>query len=75
MIRFATAMTEHRLPIGVVLGVLALGSAVWGALASRQGVPAALMWSALAMILGLTTIRRHRLTAAELKLAPAVVRD
>ena len=59
----------------VLQGGMALGSAVWGALASRQGVPATLMWSALAMVLGLTTIRRHRLTAAELKLAPAVVRD
>ena len=35
----------------------------------------ALAWSALAMIVGLTTIRRHRLTASELKMAPAVVRD
>jgi predicted MFS family arabinose efflux permease len=59
----------------VLQGGMALGSAVWGELASRQGVPAALMWSALAMVVGLTTIRRHRLTAAELKLAPAVVRD
>jgi len=59
----------------VLQGGMALGSAVWGALASRQGVPAALMWSALAMIVGLTSIARHRLTAAELKTAPAVVRD
>jgi hypothetical protein len=33
------------------------------------------MWSAIAMVLGLTSISRHRLTAAELKMAPAVVRD
>src|SRR3974390_2817046 len=59
----------------VLQGGMALGSAVWGALASRQGVPTALMWSALAMIVGLTTIRRHRLTATELEMAPAVVRD
>jgi MFS family permease len=59
----------------VLQGGMALGSAVWGALASSQGVPAALMWSALAMIVGLTSIVRHRLTAAELKTAPAVVRD
>jgi len=59
----------------VLQGGMALGSAVWGALASRQGVPAALMWSALAMIVGLTSIARHRLTAAELKTVPAVVRD
>jgi MFS family permease len=59
----------------VLQGGMALGSAVWGALASWQGVPAALMWSALAMIVGLTSIVRHRLSAAELKTAPAVVRD
>jgi hypothetical protein len=27
------------------------------------------------MVVGLSTIRRHRLTAAELEMAPAVVRD
>ena len=56
-------------------GGMALGSALWGELAARQGVPAALAWSALAMIVGLSTIRRHRLSAAELEMAPAVVRD
>lgn len=59
----------------VLQGGMALGSAVWGELAARQGVPAALMWSALAMVAGLASIRRHRLTAAELKMAPALVRD
>jgi MFS family permease len=59
----------------VLQGGMALGSALWGELAAREGVPAALAWSALAMVLGLSTIRRHRLTAAELKMAPAVVRD
>jgi MFS family permease len=59
----------------VLQGGMAVGSAIWGALASRQGVPAALMWSALAMIAGLTTIVRHRLTQAELTMAPAAVGD
>ncbi len=59
----------------VLQGGMALGSAVWGELASRRGVPAALAWSALAMVVGLTSIRRHRLTAAELEMTPAVVRD
>ncbi len=59
----------------VLQGGMAVGSALWGAVASRQGVPAALAWSALAMLIGLSTIRRHRLTATELQLAPAVVRD
>ena len=59
----------------VLQGGMAIGSALWGAVAARQGVPAGLAWSALAMIVGLFTIRRHRLTAAELEMAPAVVRD
>ena len=59
----------------VLQGGMAVGSALWGAVAARQGVPAALAWSALAMLVGLATIRRHRLTAAELEMAPAVVRD
>jgi MFS family permease len=59
----------------VLQGGMAIGSALWGAVASRQGVPDALAWSALAMVVGLSTIRRHRLTATELEMAPAVVRD
>ena len=59
----------------VLQGGMAIGSALWGAVATRQGVPAALAWSALGMLVGLSTIRRHRLTAAELEMAPAVVRD
>jgi MFS family permease len=59
----------------VLQGGMAIGSALWGAVAARHGVPEALAWSALAMVVGLSTIRRHRLTAAELEMAPAVVRD
>jgi MFS family permease len=59
----------------VLQGGMAIGSALWGAVAARQGVPEALAWSALAMVVGLSTIRQHRLTAAELELTPAVVRD
>ena len=59
----------------VLQGGMAIGSALWGAVATRQGVPEALAWSALVMVVGLSTIRRHRLTAAELEMAPAVVRD
>ena len=59
----------------VLQGGMAVGSVIWGWLAARQGVPAALAWSALAMVVGMASIRRHRLTAAELKMAPAVVRD
>jgi MFS family permease len=59
----------------VLQGGMAVGSAVWGSIAASQGVPAALAWSALAMVAGLSTIRRHRLTGAELQMTPAVVRD
>jgi len=59
----------------VLQGGMAVGSALWGAVASRQGVPEALAWSALALAVGLLTIRRHRLTATELEMVPAVVRD
>ena len=59
----------------VLQGGMAIGSALWGELAARKGVPVALAWSALAMVVGLTSILRHRLTARELKMTPAVVRD
>ena len=59
----------------VLQGGMALGSAIWGEIAARQSVPAALAWSALAMVVGLTSVWRHRLTITELKMTPAVVRD
>jgi predicted MFS family arabinose efflux permease len=59
----------------VLQGGMAIGSALWGAVAAQQGVPAALAWSAVAMVVGLSTIRRHRLSAVRLEMAPAVVRD
>jgi len=59
----------------VLQGGMAVGSALWGVVADRRSVPEALAWSALAMVVGLLTITRHRLTCAELELAPSVVRD
>jgi MFS family permease len=59
----------------VLQGGMALGSAAWGALASKAGVPTTLLASAIALVLGLFTVRRYRLTARELQLAPSVVRD
>ena len=59
----------------VLQGGMAIGSVIWGWIADVQGVPSALTWSALAMVIGLCTITRHRLTGAELAHAPAVVRD
>jgi MFS family permease len=59
----------------VLQGGMALGSAAWGWLAAQVGVPEALAWAALALVVGLSTIRRHRLSADELEMSPAVVRD
>ena len=59
----------------VLQGGMALGSAAWGALATKVGVPTTMLCSAAALILGLLTVRRYRLTARELELAPSVVRD
>ena len=59
----------------VLQGGMAAGSALWGTVAARRGVPEALAWSALAMVVGLLTITRHRLSAAELEMAPEVVGD
>ncbi|HET7205122.1 MAG TPA: MFS transporter [Terriglobales bacterium] len=59
----------------VLQGGMAIGSTVWGALASKVGVPIALLCSAVALMVGLITIRRHRLSARDLAMAPSVVRD
>ena len=59
----------------VLQGGMALGSAAWGALATKVGVPTTMLCSAAALLLGLVTVRRYRLTARELELSPSVVRD
>jgi MFS family permease len=59
----------------VLQGGMAIGSTMWGALATRVGLPDTLLWSALALLAGLLTIRRHRLRAQHLAMAPSVVRD
>jgi MFS family permease len=59
----------------VLQGGMAIGSAAWGALATKIGVPNTMLCSAITLVLGLLTVRRYRLTVRELELAPAVVRD
>jgi len=59
----------------VLQGGMAVGSAVWGAVANRVGVPHALLWSAMALGVGLVAVRRYRLSPRELEMAPIVVRD
>jgi predicted MFS family arabinose efflux permease len=59
----------------VLQGGMAIGSTMWGAVATRVGLPNALLCSALALLAGLLTIRKHRLSARDLALAPSVIRD
>jgi MFS family permease len=59
----------------VLQGGMALGSAAWGALATKVGLQTTMLCSAAALIMGLVAVRRYRLTSQELELAPAVVRD
>ena len=59
----------------VLQGGMAVGSAAWGFLANKFGVPAALLGSAVALGAGLVTVRRYPLTSHELQLSAAVVRD
>jgi MFS family permease len=59
----------------VLQGGMAVGAALWGALAKRIGVPDALGAAAAVLALGVFALRGHRITASELDLTPAVVRD
>jgi len=59
----------------VLQGGMAIGATLWGALAKTIGVPDALAAAAIALALGVFALRGHRITANELELAPAVVRD
>ncbi len=59
----------------VLQGGMAIGATLWGALAKRTGVPDALGVAALVLALGVFALRGHRITASELDLTPAVVRD
>jgi MFS family permease len=59
----------------VLQGGMAVGATLWGALAKKIGVPDALGVAAVALALGVFALRGHRITASELDLTPAVVRD
>jgi hypothetical protein len=59
----------------VLQGGMALGSAAWGALATKVGVPATLLYSSIALVVGLLAVKRYRLTTQGLELSPTVVRD
>jgi MFS family permease len=59
----------------VLQGGMAVGAAFWGMLAKRIGIPDALAAAAVVLALGVLALRGHRITASELDLSPAVVRD
>jgi predicted MFS family arabinose efflux permease len=58
----------------VLQGGMALGSAAWGAVATRYGIPASLFFSAIALLLGILAVRHYRLPE-DFSMAPVVVRD
>jgi len=59
----------------ILQGGMAIGSALWGALATKYGVPTTMLLSSLALVVGLATVRKYPLHSSELELAPSVVRD
>jgi MFS family permease len=59
----------------VLQGGMAVGSALWGALATKVGIPTTLLCSAVALVAGVLAVRQYRLTSQQLELSPAVVRD
>ena len=56
----------------VLQGGMALGSAGWGALATKFGVPITMLCSAATLIAGLATVRRFRLTFGAPEIAASV---
>lgn len=59
----------------VLQGGMALGSAGWGALATKFGVPATMLCSAVALIGGLAAVRRYRLASREPEFAASMLSD
>ena len=59
----------------VLQGGMALGSAGWGALATKFGVPGTMLSSAAALVAGLAAVRRYRLELGEPELTPTVSAD
>jgi predicted MFS family arabinose efflux permease len=56
----------------VLQGGMALGSAGWGALATKFGVPITMLCSAATLIAGLATVRRFRLTSGAPEMASSI---
>jgi hypothetical protein len=58
----------------VLQGGMAVGSALWGALANRIGVPLSLLSSAVTLIVGLAAARRYPLALRQVVLQNSSVR-
>jgi MFS family permease len=59
----------------VLQGGMAIGATVWGAIAKQIGIANALAAAAAVLACGVMALRGHRITASELEMTPAVVRD
>ena len=59
----------------VLQGGMAVGATLWGAVAKQIGIANALAVAAVVLACGVMALRGHRITASELEMAPAVVRD
>lgn len=59
----------------VLQGGMAIGATMWGAIARKIGIPDALAAAAVVLACGVLALRGHRITASELEMTPAVVRD
>jgi len=59
----------------VLQGGMSFGSAAWGAVANRVGVPATMAAAALVLAVGLVTIGRYRLRADGYDFSPVVASE
>jgi MFS family permease len=56
----------------VLQGGMAGGSALWGALASRYGIPAALLFAAVGLLLALAMLSRYEVVIRDLDVSPTI---
>jgi hypothetical protein len=59
----------------ILQGGMAAGSAIWGAVGERWGIPGALMIAAVTLVAGLSTARRYRLQAISIPVATGAVTE
>ena len=59
----------------VLQGGMAVGATLWGAVAKQIGIANALAVAAVVLACGVMALRGHRITASEVEMTPAVVRD